>query len=562
MENWSPPSPTRRSARERARLWMKACCCSLARRKAARSGSAMKVSGLRDRSPKLPGEAFAFSSFAPRVYIPFAKLEAMRLLRQGSLASYRAYLKIVDPKRLLPAAQALEARGFTCDTVAKRKKDLGQEMENLYRFLNLSGFIALLLGATAVAGAIHLHIRSRVRSVGLLRCLGCSSSQALAVYLIQAVALGVVGSSLGALCGLGVQAILPSVFGDFLPVKIAFAFSLPSVLSGLGAGVALCSLFAVVPLRSLRHVSPLVVLREAALDPGKKDRARWFFYLLIAAGVTAFAVFQCGGWKFGLSLAGGLAVMLAVLLLVSGAIIAVARRYLSAGGPYVWRQGLANLHRPGNRTTLLMLSLGLGTALVLTTTFAQRMLLGSFQLQQDGVANMILFDVGIEQWEPLSALLTRLHAPVMDHVPMVPMRIADIKGLPVASIRKDPASHIKEWVLNRDYRSSYRDRLSATETLERGVFTGSWKQGGGPVPVSLEKGIAEDLNVTVGDLLTFDVQGVEVKTVVGSIRVVDWKKFRTNFFVIFPLGVLEDAPTTYIVLTKGRRYGAIGFHPA
>jgi len=495
---------------------------------------------------KAPGEAFAFSSFAPRVYIPFGRLEGANLLRRGSLATCFASLRIDRRERIPTDVKQLEARGFSCDTVAKRKKDLGREMENLYHFLNLAGFVALLLGATAVAGAVHLHVRSRVRSVALLRCLGCSSARTVAIFLIQTMALAAFGSLAGVLAGVGVQALLPRVFSDFLPMRIAFHLSPRAIGSGLLTGAGFCMLFAAPPLLSLRRIPPLAVLRSP--EAAKGDPLRWVFYALTAAAVALFAVIQTGSWRHGLAFAGGLAAALASLLLVARGVIVAADRFLRQGWPYVWRQGLSNLRRPGNRTALLMLSLGLGTFLVLTLFFTQRMLVGSFKTPKGGDANIILFDIGAEQLDGLAALLHKLGAPLLDRVPMVPMRLEAIKGVPTRELRA--GKRVKEWVLARDYRSSYRDRLSSTETVVNGRFTGEWSSGKGPAPISVEEGIAKDLDVTVGDAVTFDVQGVKVETVVGSIRKVDWKKFRTNFFILFPKGVLEDAPGTFIALSR------------
>jgi len=499
---------------------------------------------------KAPGESFAISTLAPRVYIPLKRLAKTGLLRRGSLASYFAYLKLDDPGRIPAAVKQLEARGFACDTVAKRKKDLGREMENLYHFLNITGFVALLLGATAVAGAIHLHVRSRVRSVALLRCLGCSSAQALAIYLIQTMALAVFGSLAGVLAGVAVQAGLPKILADFLPVRIGFGLSFPSILTGLMTGIVFCWLFAMLPLLSLRRVSPLSALRAPDLSEATPDPLRWVFHGLAAAGVTAFAVLQTGNWRYGLSLAAALAGVLAILLLVARGIVFTAHKYLRSGWPYVWRQGLSNLYRPGNRTVLLMLSLGLGTFLVLTIFFAQRMLLGNLTTGGPQEANIILFDIGAEQLDGLSSLLHRLGAPMLERVPMVPMRLEAVKGRSIQQLRSDPKKHIREWVLDRDYRSSYRDHLSPTETVVQGRFTGEWTAEKGPAPISVEEGIAKDLDVTVGDPIAFDVQGVKIDTVVGSIRKVDWKRFRTNFFIIFPKGILEDAPGTFIALSR------------
>ena len=74
--------------------------------------------------------------------------------------------------------------------------------------------------------------------------------------------------------------------------------------------------------------------------------------------------------------------------------------------------------------------------------------------------------------------------------------------------------------------------------------------GPGPVPISLEDGIARELGVQLGDTIEWDVQGVPILTRVASLREVDWRRVQPNFFVLFPLGVLEDAPAFHVLVTR------------
>ncbi len=130
---------------------------------------------------KMPGEASAAGSFAPRVYIPLQDLEETHLLKPGSLARYRAYVKFPEntdvEARMEMLGPQIKRLGMDYDTVAKRKRDLGSALENLYRFLNLVGFISLLLGAVGVASAIQAHLQQKTRTGAILRCLGMSSAR-------------------------------------------------------------------------------------------------------------------------------------------------------------------------------------------------------------------------------------------------------------------------------------------------------------------------------------------------------------------------------------------------
>jgi len=93
-----------------------------------------------------------------------------------------------------------------------------------------------------------------------------------------------------------------------------------------------------------------------------------------------------------------------------------------------------------------------------------------------------------------------------------------------------------------------RDGLTETEGIISGAWQGKVAPDADPIPVSLEKGIAETLRVGLGDELVFEIQGVPLRTRVASLRKVDWQRVQPNFFVVFPEGVLEEAPQFWAVV--------------
>ncbi|HEY5036331.1 MAG TPA: FtsX-like permease family protein, partial [Chthoniobacterales bacterium] len=216
---------------------------------------------------KMPGEASPAASFAPRVYIPLQDLAKTNLLKPGSLAHYLNFVKFasgVDVDReIQKLAPQITRAGLEYDTVAKRKKDLGRALDNLYRFLNLVGFIALLLGAVGVASAIQAHLQQRVRTAAVLRCLGAASRTAVAVYFCQAVALGLIGAIAGGIIGLTIHQLLPGALQRFIPFPLPTAIAWMPLLRGMAIGLGVCVLFALPPLLRFRRVSPLLTLRAA-----------------------------------------------------------------------------------------------------------------------------------------------------------------------------------------------------------------------------------------------------------------------------------------------------------
>ncbi len=210
------------------------------------------------------------------------------------------------------------------------------------------------------------------------------------------------------------------------------------------------------------------------------------------------------------------------------------------------RQGVSNLHRPGNQTLLFLLSLGLGTFLLVTILSAGKLLNDRLTLQQsEDSPNLYLIDVQPDQVAGVEAVLEADGLPVLESTPMVTMRIQSIRGVAVGEVKDVP-----RWVGRREFRSTYRDELNFTETLVAGELATERADPEGIVPLSLEEKIAKDMKVGIGDEITMDVQGIPIRTQVTSIRRVDWSRFNLNFFMVFPPGVLEDAPGFNVVTTR------------
>ncbi|MFZ5494534.1 MAG: ABC transporter permease [Verrucomicrobiota bacterium] len=503
----------------------------------------------------IPGEAAAVTQMAPRVFVPLSTVGGTGLLQQGSLSRHRLYFKFPEGFDVQALERDLRERfrehRFGYDTVEERKRELGRSIQNVNSFLSLVGFASLFLGAIGVASAIHAHVRQKIPTVAMLRCLGATARTSFAIYLVQGLGLGLIGAVLGAALGLAVQAALPALLRDFLPFSFGLSVSWGALARGLGAGVSVSVLFALLPLLEVRRVSPLLTLRSADVPAAGRDWWQVALLGLIAALVFGFAWWQTGRLKWGVGFAGGLLACFLVLAGLARAVSWLARRFTPRRLPFAWRQGVANLHRPNNRTLLLLVSLGLGTFLMMTLYLSRDTLLGQLRVVGGGDRpNLMLFDIQDDQVEPLKKLLADQGAPVRQHAPIITMRIAAIKGVATADILKARDSRVPAWTLRREYRSTYRGGVSDTEKVTAGKFTGRVAPDLEVVPVSVEENLARDLQVKLGDEITFDVQGVPVKARVDSLREVDWRRMQPNFFMVFPEGALEAAPKFHIMALR------------
>ncbi len=509
---------------------------------------------------KMPGEASAAGSFAPRVYLPLQDLAATQLLQAGSVAKYRNYVKFPPDadveQRLATLVPQIQRFGLEYETVAKRKKDLGAALENLYRFLNLVGFVSLLLGAVGVASAIQAHLQQKHRTAAILRCLGASARSTVIIYLLQAAAMGLIGAAAGAALGLAMQRIFPTILKSFIPIPISSSIAWEPIVRGMLIGFGICVLFALPALLRFRHVSPLLILRgsgDSSTPTRRFDPLVWFVYALMAISVTAFAIAQTETWTRGLIFAGVLALAVGIFAGMAQLLIVLVRKFFPHSWSFALRQGLANLYRPNNRTLLLTVSLGLGTFLLLNLYLSREVLLSQFtSIGTEGQPNIFLFDIQPDQAREVAETVRSFGLPVIQEASIVTMRLAEIKGRSTIDILADPKRKIPEWQLQRDYRSTFRETLAETEKVVAGQWIGrvdDYKPGD-VVPISIDKEIARDFEAGIGDELVFDVQGIPIRTRIASTRDIDWKRFQTNFFVVFPAGVLESAPGFGVLVSR------------
>jgi putative ABC transport system permease protein len=507
------------------------------------------------RLRKIPGETLAFSLINPRVYIPLTYLDRTALLQKGSLVRYRVYFKLpntdVDAwaERAAPELQRLR---LDADTARRRAASIATAMENLSRYLTLAVFVAVLLSGVGIASVTHVFASAKARSAALLRCIGAGPRETVAVFVIQVLALALISSLVGTALGVVAQFTLPRALKDFLPVNTVLSLSPAGIVAGWAVGLGTALLFALIPLLPLRKVAPLSALR-ATFDAERplRDRLTWILFALIACGIWAFAVATTGNKIYGTWFAAGVFGVFVVLLLLARAASWLLRRLALNFLPFSWRQGLANLYRPNNQTAAVTLAIGLGTFLLVTLYSVQSMLVAQVAGRAGpGEPNLVLFDVQRDQRHDLDALLKAQGLSLHDEVPVVTMRLTAVNGRRVEALRADPNSRISRWALRREYRSTYRSGLTDTEKIIAGTWQGKAAADTAEIPVSAEKGIAENLRIGLGDRLEFEIQGVPIAAKVTSIREVDWQRVQPNFFMVFPEGVLEGAPQFYAVVAR------------
>lgn len=513
--------------------------------------SVFKVAGIVTR---IAGGGGLMSTFTPSVYISRQDLDSTRLVQFGSRVNYKYFYKIPSEARVEQVVDAYRTtfrhNGYGFETVERRTEGLGRGFRSIYRFFSLLAFVALILGCMGVASSVHIYAREKREEVAVLRCVGSSGWQAFNIFFIQIFVLGIIGSILGSLLGLGIQQVIPLFITELIPFEMGFAISWKSLLLGLSVGAVVSVLFTILPLVAVRFVPPLSVLRADYEGRRTFSKTRIVVLILIAAFPIAFASLQARSFFTGSMFFLGLVVALAFLTVVAIGLLYAVRRYFPVRAGFIWRHALSSLFRPNNQTRVLMVTIGLGAFIISTLNIVEQSMLSQVEFAgQENQSNTILFDIQPSQRDGVIKLIQDNDLEVNQVVPIVTCRLSELKGRSVEALQKDTTDNVSNWAITREYRVTYRDSLHHSEELIEGTLHEK-KSSRDSVWVTVSDGILDNLNVKIGDSMVFDIQGVPVKAFVSGVREVDWPKDPPNFIFVFPTGVLENAPQIYVTTTR------------
>lgn len=503
---------------------------------------------------KIPGGGGIMTTFTPSVYISLDELDSTGLVQYGSRVNYKQYFKIYSEKQVSETVESirptLRQNGNSFDTVEERKEELGEGFQSIYRFFSLLAFVALILGCIGVASSVHIYAREKRDEVAVLRCIGSSGWQAFHIFFIQIFILGMIGSIVGALLGVGIQQLIPLFLTGVIPFEIGFNLSWSSLVMGLLLGAVVSVLFSILPLVAVRFVPPLTVLRTD-FQPGRIfSKTKVIAIVLIALFPIAFAAVQTKSIVTGLLFFSGLIVALGLLTAVATGLLRLIRHFFPHNAGFIWRHSLSSLFRPNNQTRVLMVTIGLGAFIISTLNVVEKSMLGQVEFTgQENQSNTILFDIQPSQRDGVVKLIEEHKLPVNQVVPIVTCRLQEVKGKSIDSVQRDTTDRIPNWALTREYRVTYRDSLHHSEELIKGKIHYK-KDGRDSVWVTISEGMEENLEVTVGDSLIFDMQGVPIKAYISGVRKVNWPKDPPNFIFVFPSGVIENAPQIFVTSTR------------
>jgi putative ABC transport system permease protein len=510
--------------------------------------AAFQIRSVVDAEPdKLAGGV----GFGPRFLISESGLRATELLQPGSLVRWIYRVKLPDNAADDRAAAALAAdartvlpdAGWEIRTRGNASPQLERTISRFTQFLTLVGLAALLVGGVGVANAVKSHIDRRRDVIATFKAVGANGRDVFTIYLTQVIVLAFAGSLIGVLAGAALPYVVVGVFGAVLPLPVVPALHPAQLSLSLLYGLLTALAFALWPLGRVHDVPVAVLFREAVVS--EWHRPRWRYLALMAVVIALLAAIAIGlayDKRVAAVFVVSSAVVFALLRGIAAALMAVTRR-LPRSRITMLRLAVANISRPGALTPSVVMSLGLGLAVLVTITQIDGNLRRQFLAALPERAPSFYFiDIPATEADRFSAFLKTV-APdsTVEDVPMLRGRIVAARGVKAEDLKP---SHDAEWVLQSDRGLTYTAEVPKGSKVVEGEW---WRPDySGPPLVSFEKKIADGLGLKIGDEVVVNVLGRDISATIGNMRTVDWQSLGINFVLVFSPNAFRGAPHTHI----------------
>ncbi|MBX5220837.1 ABC transporter permease [Rhizobium sp. NLR8a] len=504
----------------------------------------LSITGTVKTEPDALSEGFGF---APRLLVSRQALEASGLIQTGSLVEHAYKIRLED-KGAMSGIQARASKEFPSAGWAIRTSDraapsLTENITRFSQFLTLVGLTALIVGGVGVANAVRAFLDSKRTTIATFKCLGAPAAVVVLIYLFQIaiIALG------GILAGLVIGALSPifaaQFLAQFLPVSTAPTLYPGALLLATLFGILTTLAFAILPLGHAREVPATALFREQGFEARRLPS--WPYILLAAvfmAALASLAILTAYDRFIAVVFVGAIIFAFVVLRLVAALIAWLARRSPRVHSPAL-RLAIGNIHRPGALTPSVVLSLGLGLALLVTLTLID----GNLRQQltgrmNEGAPNFFFVDIQSAEVDAFRNLV-QAQAPrgKLMEVPMLRGRIVAFNGEDVTKMNVPAAGR---WVLNGDRGITYADTLPENAALAEG----SWwdKDYSGEPLVSFSSEEAHELGLKIGDTVTVNVLGRNITAKIANLRRVEWESLSINFVMVFSPNTFRGAPHAWL----------------
>ncbi len=507
------------------------------------------ITGLLENEPDAVSEGFGF---APRLMLSHEGLASTGLVQVGSLTkeAYRLRLPAsTDTKALAKTADTtFPDAGWSIRSSRNAAPALGENINRFTQFLTLVGLTALIVGGVGIGNAVRAYLESRRTTIATFKCLGAPAGLITGIYFTQVMLVALLGIAIGLAIGVFAPTIAMPYLASILPVDTSFQLFPAALALATGFGLLTTVAFSILPLGAARRISAVTLFRDgdAAAEgwPAMRDLA---MLGLALAALAALAILTAADRRIAVNALVAIAIGFVALRLVGRGVAALARRVPRPRSTAL-RMAIGNIHRPGALTGPVVLSLGLGLALLVGLSLIdvnlRSQLTGTLA---EKAPNFFFIDIQSRDKEGFSALLAeKAKGGKIEAVPMLRGRIVALNGTDISKLSVAPEG---KWVLNGDRGITYSEALPANAKLTEGDW---WqKDYAGEPLVSFSAEEAGQLGLKRGDTITVNVLGRRITARIANLRTVQWDSMSINFVMVFSPSTFKGAPHAWLAtITK------------
>ncbi|HZV61397.1 MAG TPA: ABC transporter permease, partial [Methylophilaceae bacterium] len=504
-----------------------------------------RVGGILQQEPSRGGDMF---NYAPRVFMNLQDVASTGLIQLGSRVRYQllAAGDVGDVDGFRAWANEHLSRNEKVEDVRTARPEMKSALDKAEQFLGLSAMVSVILAMVAMFLASLPYVQKGLDSYALMRCFGASRGLIVRILLYQTLLLAFIGSVIGCALGFIAQAGLAELAGNLFLETIPPPRWYPAA-GGMGAGFAILLSVVWPQLKRLSDVPALRILRR---ELGNMASADWLSIVPAMVVATALIIWNAGNIKLGVAtLLSFIGLMIVISLLAY-----FGNRLLGRlpEGHSAWKLGLANLRRRPGMAVAQIGGFSLGLMALMLLALVRGDLLQNWRASLPPDApNRFIINIQPDQIAGVRIFFENAGLHNAEVFPMVKGRLVAVNETPldISKYEDERAKRLAE----REFNLSWAAKMQLDNKLVAGEW---WQPQDHSKPlVSLEKGLAETLELKLGDRLTYDIAGTRITFTVSSLREVDWDTMRANFFAVVPPGVLEEFSASYITsfhLPRGR----------
>lgn len=509
-----------------------------------------KIAGTITEEPDRVSDGF---SVGPKVIMSTAALEKSKLIRPGSLVEWTNRVVLNDPSEesLLSVIEEAKAKfpeaGWRIRSRGNAAPALTRNVERFSQFLTLVGLTALIVGGVGVANAVRAFLDTKSSVIASFKSLGAPAWFVFSIYLIQILLLAGIGILIGLVIGTALPFVAKSALAGILPVGSTSAFHPAAILSAIAYGILTALAFALWPLGQARDIPATALFRNASRDNAPWPRLSYqLATAIVVAALIALAVWQAADKRVALTFICGIAASFVLLRFVAMGIQWLARKAPQVKSTPL-RLAIGNIHRPGALTPSVVLSLGLGLALLVSLA----MIDGNLRTQISSnipkeAPDFFFVDIQSSEFEEFKTSLSEI-APEgsVQTVPMLRGRIVSINDVPASEIKAQEGG---KWVLRGDRGITYAATMPPNASLEKGEWWAENHSGDNLISFTAEE--AGEIGVEIGDVIVVNVLGRNISAKVANLRNVEWQSMAINFVMVFSPNTFAGAPHAHMATLR------------